>query len=142
MKPSELAAVVGVVHPDANAAGAYSTAWCSLRTFNAVLAIVMAGTLGSGGTVDAKLEQATDASGTGAKDISGKAITQLAASDKQALVQCRGDELDAQNGYTHARLTVTVGTATSDCSALLLGFAADGAVASDHDAASVDEIVL
>jgi hypothetical protein len=141
MKPTELAAVVGVIDPDANAAGTHSTGWASLRTFASVLGIIQAGTLGSGGTVDAKLEQATDASGTGAKDISGKAITQMAASDKQALVQCRGDELDGEGGFTHVRLTMVVGTATSDCSALLLGFMPDGVAAADHDAATVDEIV-
>jgi hypothetical protein len=41
-----------------------------------LMAIIL-GVLGAAATVDAKLQQATDTSGTGAKDISGKAITQL-----------------------------------------------------------------
>lgn len=144
-KPSEVAAVVGVVDPDVVTAGAHSTGWVAARDFHAFMAIVMAGTLGSSATVDAKLEQATDASGTGVKDISGKAITQLTQagtdSDKQAVINCRADELDSDNLFTHIRLTVTVGTASSDAGAVLLGLYPARGPASDSDASTVDEIV-
>lgn len=143
--PSHRAAVVGVIDPDANAAGALSTGWIAMKDFASIMAIVMAGDLGTSATLDAKIEQATDGSGTGAKDVSGKAITQLTQagtdSNKQAVINCRADEIDIANGFTHARLTMTTATATSDSAAIVLGFDPAYGPASDSDAATVDEIV-
>jgi hypothetical protein len=141
-KPNDEATLVGVIDPDAYAAAAYSTAWVDMGDYNAIQAVVMAGTLGSSATLDAKLEQATDSSGTGVKDITGKAITQLTQagtdSDKQAIILLRDDELDVANAFTHARLTMTVGTATSDAGAIVLGHYARYTPAA---LASVDEVV-
>lgn len=144
--PSQQAAVVGAIDPDALAANTYTTGWISMADFYAIQAIVMAGTLGSSATIDAKLEQATDGSGTGAKDVSGKAITQLTQagtddSDKQAVINCRSEELDIDNDFTHVRLSLTVGTATSDAGAVVMGHYPSYGPASDNDAATVAEIV-
>ena len=143
--PSELAAVVGVIDPDANTAATYTTGWISMADFASIMAVVMAGTLGASATLDAKLEQASDGSGTGAKDITGAAITQLTQaggdSDKQAILQCYGEDLDLANEFTHVRLSMTVATATSDVSAVVMGMGARYGPASDHDAATVSEIV-
>jgi len=142
---SEEVAVAGVIDPDAYAAGTVSTGWVNMATFTAIVAIVMAGTLGASATLDAKLEQASDGSGTGAKDVSGKAITQLTKAgsddDKQALINCRYEELDIANGFNHVRLSITVGTATSDAGGLLVGGHARHNPASANDASTVDEIV-
>ena len=143
--PSERVAVGGVIDPDANAAGALTTDYIDMGEFKSVMGIVLAGTLGASATLDAKLVQATDSSGTGSKDISGKAITQLTQagtdSDKQAVINCRGDELDVDGGFAFVALTMTTGTATSDSSAVLLGLDPRNGPASDNDLASVDEIV-
>lgn len=143
--PSERAAIVGVIDPDVTTAGAVSTGWVSAKDFLNFMAIVFAGTLGSSATLDAKIEQATDSSGTGAKDITGKAITQLTQagtdSDKQAIINVKQADLDIANSFTHLRLTVTVATASSDAGAVLLGFDPTYGSASDYDAATVDEIV-
>jgi len=142
--PSEVSAIVGVVDPDANAAGAVSSAWVAMADFESIMAIVMAGTLGTSATLDAKLEQATDSSGTGVKDISGKAITQLVKAtndDDQAIINCRAEDLDLANDFTHARLTMTVGTATSDCAGIVIGFNARRMPTDGEDLASVVEIV-
>lgn len=144
-KPSELAAVVAVVDPDANAAGTIDTSWVDMRDFGALMAIVMAGDLGASATLDASLRQATDSSGTGAKAISGKAITQLTQagtdSNKQAIIQVRGEELDVDNGFRYVSLRFVTATAASDGGAVVLGFHAARGPASDFDAATVDEIV-
>lgn len=144
--PSHKAAVVGAIDPDANTAATYTTGWVAASTFANFLAIVMAGTLGSSATIDAKIEQASDGSGTGAKDVTGKAIVQMTQagtnqSDRQALIDVRQDDLDIANGFTHLRLSVTVGAATSDIGALLLGLDPVNGKASADDAASVDQIV-
>lgn len=145
MHASDAVAVVGAIDPDAYTAATYTTGWVSVANYNAFLGVVMAGTLGASATLDGKIEQATDSSGTGAKDLTGSDITQLTQagtdSDKQALIQFRGEDLDLDNGFNHVRLSITVGTATSDAGALLLGCDPRSAPASDADATTVDEIV-
>jgi len=144
-KPSEFAAVLGVIDPDAYAASTVTSDWCDMGKFKKAMAIVFAGTLGTGATLDAKLEQATDSSGTGAKDISGKSITQLTQagsdSDKQAIIDVDAAELDTANGFDHIRLSITIATAASDAGGLVLGFNPRFGPANDNDLASVDEIV-
>lgn len=142
--PSEVAAVVGVVDPDATAAGTVTSAWVDMADFESIMAIVMAGTLGTSATLDAKLEQATDSSGTGAKDVTGKAITQLVKAsndDDQAIINCRAEDLDIANDFSHVRLSMTVGTATSDAAGIVLGFNARRMPVDGEDLASVVEIV-
>ncbi|MAQ82244.1 MAG: hypothetical protein CMH12_03315 [Maritimibacter sp.] len=143
---SHRAAVVGVIDPDVTAAGTVTTGWIPMSKFGLIMATVMAGTLGSSATVNAKLEQATDASGSGAKDIAGAAITELSQggtddSDKQAVIQCYGEDLDLANNFTHVRLSVTVATASCDVGALVIGMDPRYGPASDNDLASVAEIV-
>ena len=143
--PSEAVAITAVIDPDANAAAEYTSAYMSMAKFQKGMAIIMAGTLGSSATLDAKLVQATAAAGTGVKDITGKAITQLTQagtdSDKQAIINFDQSDLDVANGYDWVAVVMTVGTATSDCGALLLGFDARFEPASDYDVSTVDEIV-
>lgn len=143
--PSDRSAVVGVIDPDAYTAGTYTTGWISMSDFARLMAVVMVGTMASTSTVDAKIEEATDSSGTGAQDITGKAITQLTQagtdSDKQAIINLTRDDLDLADSYDYVRLSVTVATAASDMGAVVLGFDPREAPASDGDLASVDEIV-
>jgi hypothetical protein len=141
--PSDRFVLMGVIDPDANAADTYETGWVSLADFGAIMAVVFAGDLGSSATLNAKLEQATSSGGAGAKDITGKAITELTQagtdSNKQAIINCRADELDVANSFTHVRLSMTVGTATSDCAAAIFGV--DARYAPHADATSVDEVI-
>lgn len=141
---SERVAVVGVIDPDANAAGTLTTGWISMAKYGALLAVIMAGDLGVSATIDAKLQQAQDASGTGAKDITGKAITQLTQagtdkSNKQAMINVRAEELDRNNGFTHVRLSMVTATATSDSGALVLGL--DSRYGPPDQGTSVAEII-
>lgn len=145
MKPTELAGVVGVIDPDANAAATYTTDWVAMKNWQALLAVIMAGDLGASATLDVKLEQATTSGGAGAKDVTGKSITQLTQagtdSNKQVLINLRPEELDVEGGFDYVRLSMTVGTATSDSGALLLGVYPSRGPATDFDLATVDEIV-
>lgn len=143
---TEQVAILDVIDPDATGASTVTSAWIGVDDYYNFAAIVLAGTLGTSATVDAKLEQASDSSGTGAKDITGKAITQMTQagtdqSDTQAVINLKADELDLANDFTHFRLSVTVGTATSDAGAVVLGVNPRFAPASDNDDASVGEIV-
>lgn len=145
LKPSDVAAIVGAIDPDATTAGTVTTGWIAAADFKSFMGIVMAGTLGASATVDAKFQQATDAAGTGVKDVAGTSITQLTAagtdSDKQAIINLSVDDLDIANAFTHIRLSVSIAVATSDAGALVLGFNPGYGPASTSDAATVDEIV-
>jgi len=141
---SEQVAVVGVIDPDANTAATLTTGWIDMSVYGGLLAIVMAGDLGTSATIDAKIEQATSSGGAGAKDVTGKVITQLTQagtdkSNKQALINMRAEELDRTNGFTHARLSMTTATATSDSGAIVLGLR--GRYSPVAQAASVIEAV-
>lgn len=142
---SAVMAIAAMIDPDAYAAGTYTSGWVSMADFQSIQAVVSAGTLGASATLDAKIEQATDAAGTDAKDLTGAAITQLTKAgpddDKQAIIELYSEDLDLTNGFTHVRLTITVGVATSDAAGFVFGLGPRYAPASGRDAASVNEIV-
>lgn len=140
LKPSQRVGVVGVVAPVSQAAGSVSTGWIDSTTFHNFLAIIQAGVLGASATLDAKLQQASDNSGTGVKDVTGKAITQFvkASNDgNQATIDLKQEDLDFNNGFKFFRLTLTVGTAASLVSAVVLGHDPRYGLATDNDAATV-----
>lgn len=144
-KITDLIAVAATIDPDATAAGTVTSDWVNMANFDQVMAIVAAGTLGTSATVDAKIEQATDGSGTGAKDVSGKAITQMTQagtdqSDTQAVIGVSAADLDVANNFDHVRLSITVGTATSDVGGVIVGLPSD-LPATGVDLASVGEYV-
>lgn len=139
--------VLATVDPDVLTATTHDSDWVDMADFSEALVVVMAGTLGSSATFDAAVRQATDSSGTGAKAITGKAITQLTQagtdqSDTQAVIRVRGDDLDVANGFRYISVRLTVGTASSDGGAVILGRHARYNPGSDYDLASVAEIVV
>jgi len=143
---SEQAAVVATIDPDVLPAATYTSDYVEAALFANFIATIMAGTLGASATVDAKLVQATDSGGTGKKDITGKAITQLTQaspddSDKQAIINLKPEELDVNNDFTHFALELTVATATSDGGAIIQGLDPRFGPASDNNLASVAEVV-
>jgi hypothetical protein len=142
--PTERAALVGAIDPDAYTANAYTTGYIALKNFGRFMAVVMAGDLGTNATLDAKLTAYTSDAGAGAADISGATITQLTEagtdSNKQAIINLNTDALAGSTLYTHFRLTVTLATATSDFGAVVFGFDPRYAPADDNDATTVDSI--
>lgn len=142
---SERATILGRISPISQGAGAVSTGWIDISRFDQLLGIVQVGVLGAAATVDAKFEQATSSGGAGVKDVTGKAITQLtkAGTDdsKEVEVNLRASEVDIKNNFRWVRLTVTVATAASLLSAVVLGFFQRAGMPTDQDLATVDEIV-
>jgi hypothetical protein len=138
---SELAAIVGVIDPDAYTNAAYESGYVDMSKFESLMAIVMVGDMVSSSTVDFKLQSAATASG--GTDITGKAITQLTKAgtddNKQAIINLRREELTV--GHRYVKAVMTVGTAASDSGAILIGLNPRNAPASDNDIAAVDEIV-
>jgi hypothetical protein len=140
--PSERAAVVGVINPDAYAANTYTSGYIALKDHSRFMAIILAGALVSNATLDAKLIAYTNASGGGATDIPGSAITQMTQAgtddNKQAVINLNTDSL-AGSAFTHFRLSVILGTAGADMGAVVLGF--DPRHKPAASATTVDEVV-
>lgn len=144
VKGSEVVAILAAINPSSQGAGAASSGWVSVAQFQKLMAIIQAGTFGASATIDAKLQQATDGTGTGAKDITGKALTQMVAAggnNLQAEINVDAADLDVNGGFGYVQLSVTVGTAASGTAALLLGFGPRLGPASNFNAASVAQIV-
>lgn len=144
VKLSEVVAVMATLDPASVVASTVVTAWVPMANIGKLSAFIQTGVLGASATVDAKLRQATDAAGTGAKDITGKAIVQIvkASGDaKQAFIEMRAEDLDVNNGFGFAALSVTVGAAASQLSAILIGSGARYTPASTLNQAGVVQIV-
>lgn len=125
IKISEALVVLASIDPASIAASTVTSAWVPVTNFLSLLLVVQTGVLGTAATVDAKIQQATDVSGTGAKDLSpGKSITQIVKAtgdNKQALLDFRAQDLDAAHGFNYVRVSLTVGAAASIVGALLYG---------------------
>jgi hypothetical protein len=145
LNPSARAGILAAINPQSAGAGTYTSGWVDMRNVYAALAIIAVGAISAGGTVDAKIQQATDDSGAGAKDVSGLAITQLTQagtdSNKQVAINVTQGDLDRNNGFRYARLSVTTATAAALLSGLIVGLDFRYGAATDNDAATVDEVV-
>jgi len=139
-------AVIGDVTPVAMAAGTDVSGWIDVADFHTIMAVCQTGALGTNATFNAKLQQATSASGTSAKDITGAAITQLTQagtdqSNEQAVISIQSSALDVDGGFRFIQLSITVATATSGGSGLVLGCSPRVGPADANDSADVAEVV-
>lgn len=143
-KISEQAAVLATFDPISQGAATVTTGWVSAATFERFQVLIQTGVMGASATLDAKLQQATDSGGTGAKDITGKAITQIVKAtgdNKQAIINLRAPELDTANGFNYFRLSMTVGTAASLIAASIIGGVTKNMPASALNQAGVAQVV-
>ena len=144
-KPSEQVALVSALDPASLSANTYYSDWILADDFERFMAIVLVGAITTNGTCDIAISQATDGSGTGAKDVTGKAATQLTQagtdSNKQVVLQCSTEELDRAGGFNYVAIEIVTAVAATIAGAALLGFRPRYAPANAYDVASVDEIV-
>lgn len=145
LNPSQRLAVIGVIDPDAYAAGTYTTGWFNMAEIEKALAVIQAGDFVATGVLSAKIQQAKDSGGTGAKDVAGLAITNLTQAgtddNKQALINVTAADLDYNSGFGYARLSVTLTTAGADASAIVIGTDFRLGDGKSHNLTSVDEVV-
>jgi hypothetical protein len=144
LKPSQRSSLVGVIAP-LSAGAVQASAWIDATTFHNFLATVGLGVLGAAATVDAKLQQATDAAGTGAKDVAGKAVTQFTKANaddgKTALINLKQEDLDFANGFKFFRLSITPAVAASLIYGEVRGFDPRYGLATDGDLATVTQVI-
>jgi hypothetical protein len=144
LRPSQSIAVLDRIAPISQAAGTVTGAWLSFSQFEAFMFVLQNGVLGASATVDAKIQQATDNTGTGVKDVTATIMTQnVKATDdgKVNIINLLERELDLANGFGWVRLSITVGTATSLVSAVVLGVNERYAPANTQNAAAVKQVV-
>jgi hypothetical protein len=123
-KFTEKFATLAVLAPASVAASTVLTSWVPVGEYQNIVAYIQTGVLGAAATVDARLRQATDNAGTGAKDITGKALVQIVKAtgdNKVASIEARVEDMDTNGNFTHVALSVTVGTAASLLGAQLIG---------------------
>jgi hypothetical protein len=121
LDPSSRTAIAGVIPAQQANVGTITSGWVDMRDFFALLAVLNIGVIGAGGTVDVKIEQATDAAGAGAKQVGNLAAAQIVKAggdNRQAAINVRQEN----NGFRFVRVSVTVGGAASFLSAMLVGF--------------------
>ena len=143
-KASEMLSILATIDPASQSAGSATTGWVSVANHHGLLAVVQTGVLGTLATVDAKLQQATDSTGAGAKDVAGRAITQIVKAtgdNKQALINLKPEELDTLNGFGFVRVALTVGVAASITGAQLLGVNPRFAPADSGNQAAVVQVI-
>lgn len=130
------------IEPDAYTANTYTTSWLSMRDYQRLAAILMIGDMVTNSTIDAKLRQAKTSGGAGAKDVTGKAVTQLTAagsdSNKLVVIELNAEELDVNGKYDYVQLSVTIAAAASDFAALVVRFVTNYAPV---DRTNLDEVV-
>lgn len=103
--------------------GTHTGDWLDMSDAYRGIAILRTGAMTTDSTVDAKLEQAKDSAGTGAKDL-GKAITQLTQADGDGdslvAIEIEPGDIDVDNGFRYVRWSIEVGTASSVISAFIV----------------------
>ena len=94
-----------------------ATPWVSMADFGRLFAYVELGTWNAGDDLDeCRLEQAQDASGTGAKDLTTDAAggdydtdNPVDADGNFVILEAMAEDLDVNGGFTHVRLYVAEG---------------------------------
>lgn len=94
-----------------------STGWVSMAGFEKIFAYVEVGTFNAADDLDeCRLEQATDSSGTGAKDLTTDASggnydtdNPVDADGDFVILEAMAEDLDVAGGFTHVRLYVAEG---------------------------------
>ena len=91
-----------------------SSSYVSMEGFNNAMAYLELGTFDSGDDIDTyKIQQATDSSGTSAKDLTTSASggnydtdAPLDADGNFGIIEIKAENLDTANGFTHINVTV------------------------------------
>ena len=94
-----------------------SGGWLSMENYARAMAMVVLGTWDSGDDLDeCRIQQATDSSGTSAKDLTTDASggnydtdSPLDSDGDFCVLEIRGEDMDADNGFDYIRLYVAEG---------------------------------
>lgn len=123
-----------------------SSSWVSMADFERIFAYVEIGTWNATDDLDeCRLEQATDSSGTGAKDLTTDASggnydtdNPVDADGDFVILQAKASDMDVAGGFTHVRLYVAEGgnTGVDNVSGFLVRYGARHKHAEQNGAAT------
>ena len=112
-------------YSDSLSVATHTSSYVSLANYHRAWCFINVGDMGSSATLDVALYQATDTSGTSAKAITSKSITQLTQAggdgDDLLCIELQGEELDVDGGFDCVAVVATVGTAAVEFSLVLFG---------------------
>ncbi len=139
---SQALSVAGTeLDPVSQVAATVTTGGVDMSKFHRVSFVLMVGSIGAAGTVDAKLQTSPVSNfGSGVADVAGSNITQITASNKIVTLEMRADQVPA--GSRYARLSVTVGTNAVLIAALPIGGEAVEKPGNANDIAAVAQRVV
>lgn len=113
--PENVLMDIALATTDITTAGATST-WFPMTNSQKVAFLTQINAIDAAGVFSAlKVQQATDASGTGAKDITGAALTSFtnfAAAGAKAILQVDPTKMDLAGGFNHVAVFVDMSTDT------------------------------
>jgi hypothetical protein len=102
-------------------AGEHNTGWNDVSEFHRVLVLFDIGEPGQGATIDVDVEEAQDANGTGAQNVTGIAPAQIVAADTGGFVCIEFQTEDMTPGYRYINVEVTVANAAYTYAVKLFG---------------------
>jgi len=112
-------------YADSHDAGTTDGTYVSMQNYHRGWLVLNVGTMQATATLACSIRQATDTSGTSAKAITGKSITQLTQAggdgDQIICVELRTEELDVQNGFDCVSVRVVVAAAAVEYSYVFYG---------------------
>lgn len=110
---------------DSVAAGTVDSGYVDMSLYPRLVIIVSVGDMVATATLDIDVEQATSAAGAGAKNITGKSITQLTQaggdSDTAVCIELNAEELDVANGFRFVNVECTVANAAVELAWFVFG---------------------
>jgi hypothetical protein len=124
-------------HPQTLNNSAATSGAVDMSKFRRILAVVDIGAVTGGGSLTAKLQQATT-SGGAYSDIPGATATAVTASSKVVTIELRADELTGANQFVKLVMTET-GSQNVVCQGIILGGEAVEKPASAQDIAAVTQ---
>lgn len=143
---SEEWGVIGVIDPDASAAGSLLTSAIDMSKYEQIAAVLLLGDRVAGAAVDFALQSSATSGGSYAA-ITGKSITQVVdtspianASNKQYIINLRSSEVTSNNRYVKAAVTIGSPSVGTDLAVVVMGKARH-MPATDDDLSSVSQIV-
>lgn len=123
---SEELALLAQHDPRTRQVATHVSGWVLMENYHRAWLHLKVGDLGAAATLDAGIQQAQDAAGTGVKAITGKTITQLTqaggdGTDDDCCIELQTEELDVDNGFEYIRFYVTIAVADCTYAATLFG---------------------
>lgn len=102
-----------------------NTGWIFAGNHHRYAVLISLGDMAATATFDIDVEQAQDSTGTGAKNITGKSITQLTQAggdgNQTLIIELKGTELDVSGGFPYIQVEVTPANAAVEFAVFLLG---------------------